>query len=104
LSGIIFVLKTGMPWHLLPAEMGCGFGVTCWRRLRDWQAAGVWDRLHRVLLKRLAQADQLDWRRAALDARSLLAKKGAVRSGRIQRIGANRARSSTWWSSETGYR
>jgi transposase len=53
LAGIIFVLKSGIPWEMLPAEMGCGSGMSCWRRLRDWQAAGVWAALHRVLLERL---------------------------------------------------
>ena len=45
LTGIIFVLKSGIPWEMLPQEMGCGSGVTCWRRLREWQEAGVWERL-----------------------------------------------------------
>src|SRR5262249_20696877 len=53
LSGILFVLKSGIPWEVLPQEMGSGSGMTCWRRLRDWQAAGVWTRLHCVLLDRL---------------------------------------------------
>ena len=44
LTGIIFVLKSGIPWEMLPQEMGCGCGMTCWRRLRDWQATGVWER------------------------------------------------------------
>ncbi len=59
LSGIIFVLKSGIPWEMLPQEMGCGSGVTCWRRLREWQEAGVWERLHRVLLDRLGEADHI---------------------------------------------
>jgi transposase len=42
LTGIILVLKSGLPWEMLPAEMGCGSGMSCWRRLRDWQAASVW--------------------------------------------------------------
>jgi transposase len=46
LTGIIFVLKTGLPWEYVPQEAGWGSGVTCWRRLRDWQRAGVWRRLH----------------------------------------------------------
>jgi len=41
LTGIIFVLKTGIPWQYLPREMGCGSGMTCWRRLHDWQKAGI---------------------------------------------------------------
>ncbi len=50
LEGIVFVLRTGCPWRLLPKELGCGSGSTCWRRLRDWQEAGVWQRLHETLL------------------------------------------------------
>ncbi len=99
LAGIVFVLKTGIPWELLPQELGCGSGMTCWRRLRDWQAAGVWDRLHRALLDRLGEADAIDWSRAALDSASVPAKKGAAKPGRIRRIGRNRARSATLWSS-----
>jgi len=57
LTGILFVLISGIPWEMLPQEMGCGSGMTCWRRLRDWQKAGVWDRLHRVLLAKLRGAD-----------------------------------------------
>jgi transposase/catechol 2,3-dioxygenase-like lactoylglutathione lyase family enzyme len=68
LTWILFVLKTGIPWEYLPAEMGCGSGMTCWRRLRDWYQAGVWRRLHQVLLEELAQADRIDWDRAALDS------------------------------------
>jgi transposase len=56
LTGILFVLKTNIPWEDLPIEMGCGSGMTCWRRLRDWNEAGVWPRLHQVLLTRLDNA------------------------------------------------
>lgn len=76
LTGIIFVLKSGIPWELVPTEMGCGSGVTCWRRLRDWQAAGVWERLHRLLRDRLGDSDRLDWSRACLDSARVPAKKG----------------------------
>src|SRR5688500_11049464 len=76
LTGIIIVLKSGIPWEMLPQEMGCGSGVTCWRRLRDWQAAGVWDRLHRELLDRLGDAGRIDWSRASLDSASIPAKGG----------------------------
>ena len=76
LTGILFVLRTGIPWEMLPREMNCGSGVTCWRRLRDWQAAGVWDRLHRELLRRLRDADRIDWSRACMDSASIAAKKG----------------------------
>ena len=56
LTGILFVLRSGIPWNMLPREMGCGSGTTCWRRLVRWQRAGVWKRLHRVLLDRIAPA------------------------------------------------
>jgi transposase len=98
LTGIVFVLRSGLPWEMLPQELGCGSGMTCWRRLRDWQAAGVWGRLHRALLDRLGEAGQIDWERACLDSATIPAKKGAMRPARIRRIAANRARSATLWS------
>ncbi len=104
LTGIIFVLKSGIPWEMLPQEMGCGSGVTCWRRLRDWQEAGVWERLHHALLDRLGEADQIDWSRASLDSASIPAKRGASLSGRTPRIAANRARSAMLWSSAAASR
>jgi transposase len=99
LAGIIFVLRTGCPWGWLPKELGCGSGVTCWRRLRDWQRAGVWHRLHTALLERLEAADRLDWSRASLDSASVPAKRGARRSARTRPTAASRARSATsWWT------
>ena len=95
LTGILFVLRTGIPWEMLPQEMGCGSGVTCWRRLRDWQQAGVWDGLHRELLRRLRQADRIDWSRACMDSCSIAAKKGVPRSARTLRIEVDRAASVT---------
>jgi transposase len=98
LAGILFVLRSGIPWGMLPPEMGLGSGSTCWRRLRDWQRAGVWRRLERELLNRLGDADQIDWSRAAVDSTSVPANRGAKRPGRVRRIAANRARSATLWS------
>jgi transposase len=95
LTGILFVLRSGIPWELLPREMGCGAGVTCWRRLRDWQDAGVWDRLHQTLLDRLGEADRIDWSRASLDSASIPAKRGAPRWDRTRPIAANRAPNGT---------
>jgi transposase len=66
LNGILYVLRSGIPWRMLPPELGYGSGVTCWRRLREWQQRGVWRRLHQVMLDRLAAADRIDWTRAAL--------------------------------------
>src|ERR687893_1594898 len=76
LTGILFVLRSGTPWELLPQEMGCGSGMTCWRRLRDWQQAGVWDRVQRVLLDRLGRRNAIDFRPAALDSASVADKRG----------------------------
>jgi transposase len=104
LTGILFVLKTGIPWEYLPAEMGCGSGMTCWRRLRAWYQAGVWRRLHQVLLEELAQADRIDWDRAALDSPAVPAPGGAKKRARTQRIAANRARSAILWSTPTASR
>jgi len=70
LTGILFVLRSGIPWEMLPQEMGCGSGVTCWRRLRDWQEAGVWSCLHQELLQRLHWAGRIDWSRACMDSAS----------------------------------
>jgi transposase len=95
LTGILFVLKTGIGWEYLPQEMGCGSGMTCWRRLRDWQAEGVWDRLHKVLLDELGGADRIDWSRVALDASSVRAKGGAKRRARTLRTVGSLAPSST---------
>lgn len=88
LTGILFALKTGIPWNKLPLEMGCGRGISCWRRLRDWQAAGVWDRLLHVLLERLHAADRIDWSRAALDSSQVPAKGSSKRPARPRRTAA----------------
>jgi len=91
LTGILFVLKTGIPWEFLPQEMGCGSGMTCWRRLRDWQEAGVWSKIHRVLLNRLRAADQIDFSRAVVDSGSIRAVGGAKKPAQTRRIAANPA-------------
>lgn len=84
LTGILFVLQTGIPWEHLPQEMGCGSGMTCWRRLHEWQQAGVWQRLHEVLLARLHRADLIDWSRAAIDSSHVRALGGARRPARVR--------------------
>jgi transposase len=81
LTGILFVLKTGIPWEDLPQEMGCGCGMTCWRRLRDWQADGTWLKIHKALLDRLNGADKLDWSRAAIDSAFVRAAYGGEATG-----------------------
>jgi transposase len=71
LRGMRFVLKSGMPWDILPQERGCGRGVTCWRRRRAWQKAGVRERLPHAFLEHVDAADQSDWCQASTDSASL---------------------------------
>jgi transposase len=95
-TGILFVLHSGIPWEMLPQELGCGSGMTCWRRLREWQRAGVWTRLHHAILQRLHDAGRIDWERASLDSASVPAPGGAMQLARIRRIVASWAPSATW--------
>lgn len=68
LTGILFVLRHGIPWEMLPQEMGYGSGITCWRRLREWQARGVWNAVAAALRARLDGQAPIDWSRASLDS------------------------------------
>ena len=77
LEGIAFVLSTGIGWTKLPAELGYGSGWTCWRRMREWAAAGVFERMHQAVLDRFGEAGGPDWSRAALDPVSVRAKEVA---------------------------
>ena len=84
LSGILFVLYTGIPWESLPQELGFDSGMTCWRRLRDWNDAGVWQRLHESLLAELNAAGALDWSRAVIDGSHVRALKGGPKPDRAR--------------------
>ena len=86
LTGIVFVLRSGIPWQMLPPELGCGSGMTCWRRLRDWQQTGVWDLIHFALLDWLARGDQIDWSRAIVDSCSIRAVYGGDQTVQIPLI------------------
>jgi len=76
LTGIVFVLKSGIPWEMLPQELGCGSGMSCWRYLRSWQQQGVWKAIHKVLLARLRGSDKIDFSRAVIDSSSVRAVLG----------------------------
>src|SRR3712207_1588320 len=104
LEGIVFVLRTGIPWARLPQAMGCGSGMTCWRRLRGRQKARVFERLHHALLDRLGRANAIDWARCSLDGASFPAKKGASASARTRPTAASRAPSATSWSTPAASR
>ena len=83
LAGIIVVLRTGIPWELLPQEMGCRSGMTCERRLRDWHKAGVWERLHHALLDELGRLCRRFLRRRGIRVR--ITRKGIESSQRLGR-------------------
>lgn len=97
LQGVLFVLYTGVQWEFLPQELGFGSGPTCWRRLAEWQGAGVWEELQRVLLDGLRAADRLDFSRATSDASHVQARRGeaARKSVRARLTAGGRARSIT---------
>ncbi|MFE5829304.1 IS5 family transposase [Streptomyces sp. NPDC056488] len=81
LQGILYVLHNDIAWQLLPAGLGFSSGQTCWRRLDRWQKAGVFDRLHRILLVGLNAAGRLGWSRACVDGSRVRAKKGEPTTG-----------------------
>ena len=90
LTGIIFVLQSGIPWWMLPQEMGCGSGVTCWRRLRYWQRRGIWKKLLHALLDRLGREGLINWSKAVVDSQSYRAVFGGYSPAKTPRIGPKR--------------
>src|SRR5919205_400267 len=90
LTGILFVLKSGIPWEMLLQEMGCGSGMTCWRRLRDWQEAGLWQAFHHKLLNLLGRAGLIDWGRRALRRRHITARIARRSIESRERLGRHR--------------
>ena len=95
LAGILFVLRTGIAWQQLPQELGYGSGMTCWRRLKEWQQAGVFHALHERLLAKLRAGGRLDLSTAVCDSASLRALLVAKRPALAPLIGANSAASTT---------
>lgn len=84
-TGVVFVLKTGIPWQALPTEMDCGSGSTCWRRFSEWTELAVWSKLHRLLLSQLGKAGAINLERAVIDSASVRAVFGGRTPGRIRR-------------------
>ena len=81
LAGILLILRHGLPWCDLPLELGYGSGITCWRRLRQWQALGIWVMLYQVILNWLGDVDAVDGSRASVDSVSVRAKRGGEHTG-----------------------
>lgn len=104
LTGILFIMRTGCQWEYLPKELGCGSGMTCWRRLRDWHQAGVWEKVWRLLLDELGLADQIDWSKAALDSCSVRAVFGGRAPAPIPRIAGKMARNGMLCATARGRR
>jgi transposase len=75
LAGVIHVLRTGVRWQRLPSEMGCGSGMTCWRRLRAWQRDGTWDKIVAILKAELDDAEGINWSRAIVSPRFGMRKR-----------------------------
>jgi transposase len=97
LCGILFVLHTGIAWRHLPLELGFGSGATCYRRLDEWEKAGVWEKLHERLLAELHAAGEIEWARAVADGSHVQAKKGAPKRARARLIEPETAPSTTSW-------
>lgn len=95
LCGILFVLHTGIQWEFLPQELGFGSGMTCWRRLQEWNAAGVWQQLHELLLAELQVAGKLDWSRAVVDSSHVRAARRGPKAGRVRSTAPGRVPSIT---------
>ena len=87
LAGIVFVLRTGIPWQSLPGEMNCGSGSTCWRRFSEWTGLSVWSKLHTLLLRQLGKAGAVNLERAVIDSASVRAVFGGRIRARARRTG-----------------
>ena len=95
LQGILFVLHTGIQWEFLPQQLGFGSGMTCWRRLAEWNEANVWRRLHELLLAELHQAGRLDWSRAVIDSSNVRAARRGPKAVRVRSTAPDRAPNTT---------
>lgn len=95
LTGILFVLKTGIPWEDFPQEMGC-CGMTLWNRLDEWRRAGVWPKLHQLLLDKLRGAHEIDFGRVVVDSASVRAVHGGKKRDRTRWTAGKTGPSTTW--------
>jgi transposase len=104
LNGIIYVLLTGIAWKHLPKRLGWGSGVTAWRRMKEWQKAGVWAGMHREVMRRLRANGMIDLHRVIVDSTLVRAKKGATSRGQTPRIAGKEAANSIFLLTPVGFR
>jgi transposase len=90
LEGILYILRSGSAWNLLPKEFGVS-STTCWRRFKEWTQLGVWDQVHRKLLRGLAEVKALDIKRVVIDSASVRALFGGRTPARTPRIAGKMA-------------
>lgn len=103
LTGILFVLKSGIPWEDFPREMGC-CGMTLWNRLDEWRAAGVWPKPHEILLAKLRGANLIDFSRVIADSSSIRAVHGGKKRDRAPWTAAKTGANTTSWSTPAARR
>ena len=91
LRGIVFVLRSGIPWQMLPTEAFGVSGSTCWRRFQEWTEAGIWAEVHRRVLNRLGRLGEVDRSFDVVDSASVRALFGGVTPGRTPSTAARMA-------------
>ncbi|CAL9326243.1 hypothetical protein SUDANB135_07037 (plasmid) [Streptomyces sp. SudanB135_2055] len=104
LPGNLFALHTGIQWEYLPQELGFGSGTTCWRPVAAWNEAGIWDRLHQLLLNELRSKNRLDWERAVIDSSHVRAARQGPKAGSARSTGLGRAANTTSSSTDRASR
>jgi transposase len=82
MTGILFVLRTGIPWKSLPATSDFPTGHTYRRKLIEWQQQGGWQRLWQNLLAELQAKQELDWQRGVVDSSSVRAGHAGEKTGK----------------------
>ncbi len=95
LEAIMYVLKTGCQWAMVPvSETGCS-GKTAWRRMDEWDRSGVWDRLHESLLAELNASGEIDWSTGVVDSSTAPAVFGGPSPARTPQIARRKASRTT---------
>lgn len=93
LEAIVFVLRSGIPWEMLPRKQFGLSGMTAWRRLEEWTRAGVWEKLQARLLDELGLRGKVDFSRASIDSSSVRASKRGPSRAQARRIERRRVAS-----------